>query len=63
MRARLVGSVVGGLIGFFIGAGTGIVGGMFGAVAGMMVFLTIGVLWGWSAGPDVVRMVRRLRHR
>ena len=49
------------MIGFFVGAGTGIVGGAFGAIAGVLVFTTIGVLWGWSAGPDLVQTVKRWR--
>lgn len=61
MKSRIVGSLVGGAIGFFVGAGTGIVGGVFGAIAGVLVFTTIGAVWGLSAGPDLVRTVQRLQ--
>ena len=61
MKSRVMGSLVGGTIGFFAGAGTGIVGGVFGAIAGVLVFTTIGIGWGWSAGPDLVHTFKRWR--
>lgn len=61
MKSRVMGSLVGGTIGVFAGAGTGIVGGVFGAIAGVLVFTTIGIGWGWSAGPDLVHTFRRWR--
>jgi hypothetical protein len=63
MKSRFLGSLCGGMVGFFVGAGTGIVGGVFGAIAGVLVFTFIGVAWGWSAGPDLVRSFRRWRGR
>jgi len=61
MTIRLLGSLIGATIGFIIGFGTGIVGGVFGAIAGVMVFTTIGALWGWSAGPDLAQTIQRWR--
>jgi len=60
-RDRILGVLVCGPIGFFVGVGTGIVGGPFGAVAGVGIFTTIGVAYGWSAGPDVAGLIKRLR--
>ena len=59
-RSRLIGALVFGLIGFLSGAGTGIVGGIFGAIAGAGLFTTIGIVYGWSAGPDVASLFYRL---
>lgn len=64
MQERIIGAVVFGLLGFFLlGAGTGIVGGPFGAVAGASVFGTIGMIYGWSAGPDLAAFIRKRRSR
>lgn len=63
MKSKFFGSLYGGMIGFFVGAGTGIVGGVFGLVAGVIVFTIIGVVWGWSAGPDLVQAFQRWRGR
>lgn len=63
MKERIAGTIGGVLFGAFIGGGTGIVGGMFGGVAGASVFMLIGALWGFSAGPDLAQAVRRWRNR
>lgn len=63
MKARLIGTIAGGLIGAVIGTGTGIVGGPFGAIAGMSVFAIGGAIWGFSAGPDLARLIDRFRRQ
>lgn len=63
MKTRILSSLFGAFLGFMIGGGTGIVGGVFGAVAGVMVFTTIGAAWAWSAGPDLVKAIKRWRSR
>lgn len=63
MKTRILSSLFGAFLGFLVGGGTGIVGGVFGAVAGVMVFMTIGAAWGWSAGPDLMRAIDRWRSR
>lgn len=60
---RFVGVMSGGIIGLFIGHGTGIVGGLFGAIPGISVFAFGGAVWGFSAGPDLVRAVLCFRSR
>lgn len=62
-KARIIGTVAGGIVGAILGTGTGIVGGAFGAVAGFAVFTTIGVVWGFSAGPDLARALARWRSK
>lgn len=61
MKSRVLGSLAGAAIGFMIGSGTGIVGGVFGAKAGVLIFTAIGAVWGWSAGPDLVKLIQRWR--
>lgn len=61
MKSRILGIVCGGLLGAVVGMGTGIVGGIFGAVAGVLVFISIGSAWGFSAGPDIARLINRFR--
>ncbi len=63
MKARILSSLFGAFLGFMVGGGIGIVGGVFGAVAGVMVVITIGAAWGWSAGPDLIRAIERRRSR
>lgn len=63
MKTRLIGTAFGGVVGFLVGAGTGIVGGPFGAVAGVTVFTVGGAIWGFSAGPDLVRAINRWRSK
>ena len=63
MLTRLIGAAFFGTIGFIVGAGSGIVGGLIGATAGAGIFTTIGVFYGFSAGPDAVRIVRWIRGR
>lgn len=63
MKARIIGVAIGVLIGSLIGSGTGIVGGPFGAIAGASIFMIGGGIWGFSAGPDVVRQFRNWRER
>lgn len=61
MKWRIAGTVGGGLLGLILGDGTGIVGGVFGGIAGASVFMFIGAIWGFSAGPDLARQVDRWR--
>lgn len=63
MKERIAGTIVGALLGIFIGGGTGIVGGIFGGVAGASVFMIIGAVWGFSAGPDLAQAIRRWQNR
>ena len=63
MKERLIGGAIFAFVGFLVGSGTGIVGGPFGAIAGVFVFTIIGAAWGWSAGPDIVRLVLRWTKR
>jgi uncharacterized protein YcfJ len=63
VKSRIMGSLAGAFLGSMVGGGTGIVGGFFGAVAGVLVFTAIGAAWGWSAGPDLARLVQRWRHK
>lgn len=59
----MIGALGFGLLGFVAGAGTGIVGGIFGAIAGVSLFTVIGIIYGWSAGPDIVALINRLRRK
>lgn len=59
MMIRVLGAIVGAPVGRTIGAGTGIVGGHIGAVAGFTVFTLGSALWGFSAGPDLARVIQR----
>lgn len=59
VKARILGSLGGILLGALLGSGTGIVCGVFVAVAGASVFMLIGAAWGFSAGPDIARILGR----
>lgn len=63
MNARGVGAAIGAIIGFVVGSGSGIVGGAFGAVAGVFIFVPMGMIWGLSAGPDLLNLWHRWRDR
>lgn len=61
--SRVAGTIGGAFLGLFIGGGTGIVGGVFGGVAGASIFMLIGAVWGFSAGPDLAQAIRRWRSK
>lgn len=58
MKTRVFGVIGGMLLGALLGSGTGIVGGVFGGVAGASIFIAIGAVWGFSAGPDIARKIQ-----
>lgn len=60
MKARFIGLAGFGFLGFLLGTGTGIVGGVFVGVPGVLVFTTLGVIYGWSGGADIARAFSRL---